>query len=74
MENPHASPPCYAGIMQNHVFSVEECERCMFCGVNVYDDILYGPFECVDREPMTWRSESGNNKDTPIRRVDRAAD
>lgn len=40
-----------------HVFAGE---RCIYCDVNVYDDDLYGPFECVEREPITYTTESGD--------------
>ena len=29
-------------------------ERCIYCNVNTYDDTIYGPFECVEHEPMKY--------------------
>ena len=37
---------------------VYDGERCINCTVNVYDDMIYGPFECVPREPMSYTTET----------------
>lgn len=29
-----------------------------------YDDVLYGPFDCVPREPFRYTTESGNREYT----------
>lgn len=41
--------------MIGHVF---DGERCIHCNVNTYDDTIYGPFPCVEREPMTYTTET----------------
>jgi hypothetical protein len=33
-------------------------ERCIFCNVNIYDDGIYGPFECVQREGYIYTTET----------------
>jgi hypothetical protein len=45
--------------MDTHVWSVNGSNRCMFCGVNDLDNDIYGPYVCVEREPLVWTSESG---------------
>lgn len=42
-----------------HVWNVNGSNRCMFCGVNDLDNDIYGPYACVEREPLVWTSESG---------------
>jgi len=41
-----------------------EGERCIYCGVNIYDQWIYGAVDesdCVEREPMVYTSEAGGN-------------
>lgn len=33
-------------------------ERCINCNVNCYDDAIYGPFECIAREPFVYTTSS----------------
>ena len=40
---------------------VYDSERCLFCNVNVYDNMIYGPYECTTREPLHYSTE------TPVR-------
>ena len=37
---------------------VYDGERCLFCGVNIYDDAIYGPFECVKRPGYIYTTET----------------
>lgn len=39
---------------REHIF---DGERCVHCGVNVYDSYIYGPDFC-DREPITYTTET----------------
>ena len=43
-----------------HVFSGE---RCIHCGVNLYDDMLYGDGLCIDYpgRRSVWTFEAGRN-------------
>lgn len=42
-------------------------ERCIYCDVNVYDNDIYGPFDCMwDREPMTYTTETGHEPTTNV--------
>lgn len=34
--------------------------RCIFCNVNDLDNDIYGPFPCLDREPYTYTTETGD--------------
>lgn len=44
--------------MRRHIY---EGERCVFCNVNTYDDSIYGPFECADREePFIYTTQTGD--------------
>lgn len=45
--------------MDNHVWNVNGSERCTFCGVNVHDNDIYGPYACAERKPLVWTSETG---------------
>lgn len=47
----------------NHVWNVKGSNRCMFCGINDLDNDIYGPYACVEREPLVWTSESGRTAD-----------
>lgn len=47
-------------MVQRHVY---DGERCIHCGINIYDQWIYGPedeSDCVDREPMTYTTETGD--------------
>lgn len=44
------------GTSDGHVF---DGERCIHCNVNVYDDGIYGPFKCTEREPHVHTTETG---------------
>lgn len=50
---------------------IYECERCIFCGVNVYDQMCYGDTPCTPREPFAFTSETG---DPPVQWETRAID
>lgn len=61
MSTPVSTPAPEDGDLRRHVFSVNSSERCMFCGVNIYDQSLYGPdddSDCIDRAPMVYTSET----------------
>uniref|UniRef100_A0AAU7J8K4 Uncharacterized protein n=2 Tax=unclassified bacterial viruses TaxID=12333 RepID=A0AAU7J8K4_9VIRU len=48
--------------VQNTPFTYEphvyEAERCINCNVNVYDNDMYGPFECVSRASVCYTTET----------------
>jgi len=35
-------------------------ERCVNCNVNVYDEMMLGPSDCVPHEPMSYTTETPN--------------
>jgi hypothetical protein len=39
---------------------VYDGERCVNCKVNVYDNDIYGPFECKSHEPMQYTTSTGD--------------
>lgn len=41
--------------VSRHVY---DGERCTFCGVNVNDQAIYGATPCIDREPITYTTET----------------
>lgn len=51
--------------MGTHVWNVNESERCLFCGVNIYDNDIYGPYACVERKPLIWTSETEKKSSEP---------
>jgi hypothetical protein len=42
-------------VSDTHIF---DGERCVFCNVNIYDDMIYGPSDCVDHEPIRFTTET----------------
>ncbi len=42
--------------MKAHIFY--NGERCQYCHVNIYDERIYGPNECVERETIRYRTET----------------
>ena len=43
------------------VYEGEHCydgERCIHCGVNIYDEGIYGPSPCAPHEPVTYTTET----------------
>lgn len=50
-----------ADILYGWDYHVYEGERCLHCNVNVYDDAIYGPFDCVaDRPAVAWSTSTGD--------------
>lgn len=42
---------------------VYDGERCIYCNTNVYDEMIYGPFDCLpDRDPHKHTTETGEPK------------
>jgi hypothetical protein len=41
--------------MMEHIY---DGERCTWCGVNMYDALLYGPERCSRTEPIRYTTES----------------
>jgi hypothetical protein len=37
---------------------VYDGERCIFCNTNMYDDGIYGPFPCIEREPFVYTTST----------------
>ncbi len=44
-------------LFEGHIY---EGERCLFCNVNVYDNMIYGPWQCVPHKPLTHTTETGD--------------
>lgn len=55
-----------------HVF---DGERCIHCGVNVYDSYIYGPDDCIDypERKRVWTFEEGRN-DMEVAALEREAE
>lgn len=48
--------------VRKHVY---DGERCIHCGVNIYDQYIYGPVDesdCIERAPMVYTTETGQHR------------
>lgn len=41
---------------------VYDGERCLHCNVNVYDNMIYGPFECTRTTSISYTTETEDPK------------
>jgi hypothetical protein len=47
-------------VLSDYPHVTDGAERCVNCGVNIYDNAMYGPYPCVPHKPMQYTTSTGD--------------